>query len=123
MWLSAVLLLAAPAGDVNALDANGRLGGTVTARVAGESWTAEGKSFTPFELSVRNTTQLKGRYFGKIVLDEGKSVECHWYVELEPNTSATLRKECRQRRAFRDWDLAPKAQLLGAPKLPERDDD
>lgn len=117
-----LLLLAAPPGDVNALDANGRLGGTVTARTAGDAWTAEGRSFAPFELTVRNTSQWKGRFFGAIALDDGKAGTCHWFVEVEAGATANVRKECRQRRAFRDWDLTAKAHLVGAPKPPERED-
>jgi hypothetical protein len=119
-----LLLLAIPvlaqdnARSADAPDATGRKVGSVTVERTGQPWSADGKTFAPFSVVVRNGAPLKAHFFGEIALDGGKAGDCHWYVLVDPNATKRIEKACKQRREWSDFRVSAKAEVVRVKAAP-----
>ena len=102
--------------SADAVDSQGRKAGSVTVERAGDPWTAEGKTFAPFTVVIRNTAPQKAAFFGNIALDGGKAGDCTWFTAVDAGASKRIEKPCKQRRAWTDFSVTAKVEI---PRLPK----
>lgn len=95
----------------DAKDESGQRTGSVTVERAGEPWTAEGKTFAPFSVVVRNAGTTAAHFFGKIALDGGKAGDCTWYALVDSGSTKRIEKACKQRRAWSEFEITAKTEV------------
>ena len=116
--IASVALAADASKSADAVDANGRKQGSITVERAGEPWTADGKTFAPFSVVVRNAGASKASFFGNISLDGGKAGDCTWYAAVDAGATKRIEKPCKQRRAWNDFAITAKAEVPRSKAAP-----
>jgi hypothetical protein len=116
--ICASAIAAESALTVDAADAAGRKTGSITVERAGDPWTADGKTFAPFSVVVRNTAAAKAHFFGNIALDGGKAGDCNWYAVVDAGATKRIEKPCKQRRVWSDFAITAKAEVARSKAAP-----
>lgn len=115
---SAAAVAADASRTADAADVSGRKTGSVTVERAGEPWSAEGKTFAPFSVVVRNTASARVHFFGNIALDGGQAGDCNWYAVVDAGATKRIEKPCKQRRAWSDFAVTAKAEVARSKAAP-----
>jgi hypothetical protein len=93
-------------------DKDGNDAGTVSV-VKDKEWSGDGKTFTIFNLTVKNSSGKKGKFFGEIKLDGGASGSCTYFLEVGPGEAGKNAKDCKQSASWASFEADGKVEFGG----------